>query len=246
MTWRLVVALAATPLLFCPPAAGQQSGPGGPSARALRAAGPAADSVAGNAATRTRAHSPSAVSVWGAGSIHPGGVLGKISEGWVGLVGLRYHHRLLPRGAPPRPARTTPTLTYTADVIPLASVSIPEGTAPGTLTSAIQSVKEVGLSTYGVGMYPIGLRIGLRPSAALWPFLAGHTGLLYLFAPMPDERGRRLNFAAGVGAGVRFALSPDVTLTLGYRYHHLSNGFRGSINPGLDANLLYLGLGVSP
>jgi opacity protein-like surface antigen len=107
-------------------------------------------------------------------------------------------------------------------------------------------VKETGLSTTGIGVYPIGLRVGVRPSAALRPFLAGHTGLFYFWSPVPDERGRQLNFAAGVGAGIQISLSTRAILTLGYRYHHLSNGFRGSINPGLDANLLYLGLAVAP
>jgi opacity protein-like surface antigen len=245
VTWRLVVALAAMLLLFCNPAAGQQSTSAGDTVRAPRVTRPAADSAVGHAGTRARAHSPSTVSVWGGGSVHPGGVLGKIPEGWVGLLGIRYHRLLLPRTAL-RADREAPTLTYTADVVPLASVSIPKGVASGTPVSTIQSVRETGLSTYGVGAYPIGLRVGVRPTAALQPFLAGHTGFLYLFDPMPDERGQQLNFAAGVGAGVRVALSPNMTLTLGYRYHHLSNGFRGSINPGLDANLLYVGLGVAP
>ena len=246
MTWRLVAVVTAALLLLTDPAAGQHSATPGTSTRSTRASGPAADSAAADAATLGRASTPSAISVWGAGSVHPGSVLGKISEGWVGLLGIRYHRRLLPRDAPPRPAREGPTLTYTADVVPLAIVSIPKGTGPGTSTSTIRSVKEAGLSTHGVGAYPIGLRVGFRSSANLRPFLAGHTGLLYLFAPLPDVRGRQMNFAVGVGAGVRIALVPHVILTLGYRYHHLSNGFRGSINPGLDANLLHLGLGVAP
>jgi opacity protein-like surface antigen len=49
-----------------------------------------------------------------------------------------------------------------------------------------------------------------------------------------------------VGAGVRVVLTPTLTLTAGYRYHHLSNGFRGQINPGVDANLFRLGVTVSP
>jgi hypothetical protein len=48
-----------------------------------------------------------------------------------------------------------------------------------------------------------------------------------------------------VGAGLRLVLTTRTTLTVGYRYHHLSNGFRGKINPGVDANLVYLGVSLA-
>ncbi len=184
--------------------------------------------------------------MWAGGSVHPGGVLGRIPEGWIGLVGIRYHRLLLPTPRHTRSSLDAPTLTYTADAIPIAAVSIPKGTSPGTLSPRIRSVSETGLSTRGVGVYPFGLRVGFRPSSPLRPFIAGHSGLLYLFDPLPDARGQKTNFAAGVGGGIRISFPRGFTLTLGYRYHHLSNGFRGSINPGLDANVLYVGLGRPP
>jgi opacity protein-like surface antigen len=183
--------------------------------------------------------------VWAAGSVHPGGVLGTLQDGWFGLVGVRYHRLLLPVRRPNVPPADGPTLTYTADAIPVARVRVPKGTPPNTHASSIRSVTEEGLSTYGFGLYPLGLRVGFRPSSALRPFVAGHTGLFYLFDAMPDERGRHTNFAVGIGGGVEISLGRRATLTLGYRYHHLSNGFRGRINPGLDANLLYVDLGTT-
>jgi opacity protein-like surface antigen len=69
--------------------------------------------------------------------------------------------------------------------------------------------------------------------------------MFYFFDPVPDARGQNTHFAAAVGVGFRVRLSRRWALTLGYRYHHLSNGFRGSINPGLDANLLHFGLGTA-
>jgi len=62
---------------------------------------------------------------------------------------------------------------------------------------------------------------------------------VYVGQPIPSERGAQVNFTFNVGAGVRVVLTPDLLLSAGYRYHHLSNGFRGQINPGVDANLLY-------
>jgi opacity protein-like surface antigen len=60
--------------------------------------------------------------------------------------------------------------------------------------------------------------------------------------PIPSERGTQFNFVFDVGAGFRIVLTPNLLLSAGYRYHHLSNGFRGQVNPGVDANLLYLGV----
>jgi hypothetical protein len=241
VTWRLVVALSTMVFLI------SGSSPAGVFGQASHLATTVADSGnaddSGTTTERTSRLSRSQISAWGAGSVYSGGVLGKIPAGWLGLVGLRYHRLLIPAESAALATHEAATLAYTADLVPVAAVSIPKGTAPGSLSFAIQSVEEVGLSTYGMGVYPMGLRVGFRPSATVRPFVEGHTGFFYLFDPIPDERGRRLNFAAGVGGGVQISLTRHTILTLGYRYHHLSNGFRGSINPGLDANLLYVGLG---
>jgi opacity protein-like surface antigen len=178
--------------------------------------------------------------------VRTGGILGTISEGWVGLVGLRYHHLLIPSQRSAPPTHDGVTLTYTADLVPFASVRIPKGTPPATHATGIRSIAEHGLSTRGIGLYPLGLRVGASRSGVLRPFIAGHTGIFYLFDELPDERGRHTNFAVGVGVGMELSLTQRATLTLGYRYHHLSNGFRGRINPGLDANLLYIGVGTTP
>jgi opacity protein-like surface antigen len=173
-------------------------------------------------------------------------VLGSLQNGWFGLVGLRYHRLLIPAQQRSLATHDAATLTYTADLIPLAQVAIPEGTPPMARSLRTRSVTERGLRTWGLGVYPLGLRVGFRPSTVARPFISGHTGLFYLFDAMPDERGRHLNFAVGVGVGLELEITRRTTVTLGYRYHHLSNGFRGRINPGFDANLLYVGIGAAP
>jgi hypothetical protein len=242
VTWRFAVALATSVFLVGSThtfAQQRAEFPVRPAVDSLTA-----DSLAPAGEERGGSLARSTVSVWGAGSVQSGEVIGTMPRGWFGLVGIRYHRLLIPRTE--FASHDGPTLTYTADVVPMASVVIPEGTPPGAPAPDIQSVAETGLSTAGVGGYPLGLRVGFRPSSPIRPFIAGHTGFFYLFEPVPDERGRHVNFAVGVGGGVTISFAHRITLTLGYRYHHLSNGFRGSINPGLDANLLYLGVGLSP
>lgn len=177
--------------------------------------------------------------VWVARTFSAGSVLGTLPGGRLDLLGLRYARRIIPTGEQAPPRFDGPSLTYTADLIPVARLHIPEDAVPDLFFLG-DNPKARALSTYGVGAYPLGLRVTFRFRGRVRPFIAGHTGGLYFFAPVPDRRGRRFNFAVGIGGGVRMALPHCLSLTLGYRYHHLSNGFRGSINPGLDANLLYL------
>lgn len=184
----------------------------------------------------------SQISLWYGHSTYPGAIIGDNSENQLELVGVRYHRLLIPTADQPPPSHTGPSLTYTADLVPLASARIaPDASPIPYFTPGLP--RENNLTVHGIGVYPIGLRVKFGSSGRIHPFLAGHTGVLYFFEPLPDVRGKRLNFAFGVGAGLQTSLTSRTSLTVGYRFHHLSNGFRGSINPGFDANMLYLGVG---
>ncbi|MFB6279515.1 MAG: acyloxyacyl hydrolase [Salinibacter sp.] len=180
-------------------------------------------------------------SAWGEGSVATGTLLGNIQQAQLGILGVRYERLLVP---PPHDATSPsgPTLTYTAAVVPVLRLSmssktvspLPEGRSPAARTSH--------LDTYGVGVNPAGLRVTFRAARRVQPVLSGSAGLVYLGQPIPSKRGTQFNFVFDVGAGLRVVLTPDLLLSAGYRYHHLSNGFRGQVNPGVDANLLYLGV----
>jgi opacity protein-like surface antigen len=71
------------------------------------------------------------------------------------------------------------------------------------------------------------------------PFLKSSTGFMYLDNPFPDDRGIKLNFVFEVGTGVEILLTDFSSLTLGYKYHHMSNGEIGQVNPGVDSNIIY-------
>jgi len=183
----------------------------------------------------------SRIGVWAARSVASGSVLGAIPDGHLGVVGLRYSRVLLPTPQQDPTTYIGPLLSYTADLVPLARLHIPAAARPESFSAA--SVLDSGsFSSSGVGAYPVGLRVTFRPRARLRPYVAGHTGALYFGNAVPDSRGRHLNFAVGLGTGLQALLSRRFSVTVGYRYHHLSNGFRGSINPGLDAHLFYLGV----
>lgn len=178
--------------------------------------------------------------VWAAHSVASGAVLGSVPDSRLSAVALRYSRVLLPTPRQDPTAFGGPVLLYTVDLVPVTRLHIPEDARPERFFP--EGSRQGAFAASGVGSYPVGLRLTFRPRTRVRPFVAGQAGLLYFAETVPDERGRQLNFAAGIGTGLQILFSRGLSLTAGYRYHHLSNGFRGSINPGLDANLLYLGV----
>jgi len=185
-----------------------------------------------------QARSVHATGVWVAGSFATGGPIGNVSKAQLGLFGLRYERLLVPT-APDSP--NGPSLTYMADLLPVLLLSIP----PGTVSGPPSDETSRGLDTYGIGLNPAGLRLTYRVTKRVQPFVEGSTGLRYFGQRVPTGWGKHVNFTFDVGAGVQVVLTSNLILTAGYRYHHLSNGFRGQINPGVDANLFHLDLAIS-
>lgn len=183
------------------------------------------------------------ISGWYGRSISSGAVLGKIQRGTLHVLGLRYHRLLIPTSQQAGPDYDAPVLWFTADLA-AADLHIP-GTATPDAFFLKRTARDTPLSTRGLGTYPLGLRLEFRQWQWIRPFIAGQTGIFYFSDAVPNERGHHVNFVAGLGGGLRMTLTDRTVLTFGYRYHHLSNGFRGSINPGLDANVLYLGVGTA-
>jgi len=179
------------------------------------------------------------LSAWGGGSFATGTLLGNIQRAQLGILGVRYERLLIPHPSYDTGSPTGPTLTYMVDVVPVLRLSMTSKTISPLSTERPFAARTRSLDTYGAGVNPAGLRVTFRAIKRVQPVLAGSAGLVYVGQPIPSERGAQVNFTFNVGAGVRVVLTPDLLLSAGYRYHHLSNGFRGQINPGVDANLLY-------
>jgi len=155
------------------------------------------------------------------------------------------------------PIKTTSewVLEYTADVVPMALLSPPLPTRPGTETAAgrcdamscevypLQSTFPHG-SSFGAGVSPLGLSWVLEPTARIRPMLATTGGLLWSDRKVPTTGAARVNFVATAEAGIRAALSGNTELTVAYRFHHLSNAGLARENPALASHLISLGVRV--
>lgn len=172
------------------------------------------------------------IGVWVGGSPVSTALIAKTKGAQFALIGIEFGHVLA--------TEHHMAVRYTADLIPAAILAYPapprpEGESADTIAPSPSPV-------VGVGMAPVGLQFVYRTHRRAQPFFGGSGGLVAFPEPIPDGRGRGLNYTFDVSVGVRWVLGANRVLAIGYRFHHLSNGFRGEINPGFDANIFYIGL----
>lgn len=130
------------------------------------------------------------------------------------LAGLAYSYRCREWGGV--------SLSYTAALMPAAVVIQPDGHA-----------------VYGFAAAPLGATLAFARTRRVYPFAETLLGIIASTEPVPIRavNATGLNFMFDVGGGVRIGRS----VTLGYKFLHISNASTTSFNPGLDNNVLYVG-----
>lgn len=128
------------------------------------------------------------------------------------------------------------TVSYMAGLVPFIAVQRPAETILGTTYPAGTS--------WGAGATPIGFQFTFRPGARLEPFAELAGGLAYFNEQVPIANSSQFNFMAHWGGGIEFYHQHSHWLTIGYRYHHLSNANTGQLNPGIDSNLIYVAIPI--
>lgn len=157
---------------------------------------------------------------------------GRTKDARFGVVAARYARRFN--------NNDTVNLKYTFDAIPVAVLNYPDTDLP-VAGAVIPAGFGERRTAYGFGISPLGLQVNFRPRKKVQPFVEATGGLLYLDKRVPRFTGTRFQFTANVGAGIEFMLANKRSVTVGYKYFHISNGDRGATNPGFDNNLFYVG-----
>ena len=173
------------------------------------------------------------LSVWGGFSPDSNTFIkafGRTPDARFGIVAFRYSRRFNNSDAI--------NLKYTTDVVPAAFLNYLDVEVLNTVPPSARSFRP---TRYAFGVAPLGLQINFRPRKRMQPFLAGSGGLLYFNKVTPNFVGTRFTFTADVGGGIEFKLREKRSVTVGYKYYHISNGGRGIQNPGFDNNLFYIG-----
>src|SRR3989440_243753 len=171
--------------------------------------------------------------IWGGGSFSSPTLIGKTEETRLALFALRYA-RVLARG-------DNLSFKYTIDAVPVASVSFPVFETIETPPAGIVT-RERRRTITGAGLSPVGFQVNFRRRERVQPFAQASGGFLYFGERIPDERGARFNFTGDFGGGVQWKTAQRRAWTFGYRYQHVSNGYRAQVNPGFDSNLFYVGI----
>jgi len=133
-------------------------------------------------------------------------------------------------------------LKYTFEMVPVAIISQPRQVNVVQGTRLVQ-VDAAGTrrAIYGGGTSPIGLQVNFRRHRALQPYIDGTAGVLYFADQVPVSGSSQFNFGVGWGAGVQLWHRENQSVSIGYKFHHISNANSANRNPGADSNLLYAG-----
>jgi len=132
-------------------------------------------------------------------------------------------------------------LQYTLDAIPVAVVTnnIVASRTVATPTGPVTTFRRA--STYGAGLTPLGLQLDFANSSRVHPFVHVNGGFLVFGKSVPLPDAGKFAYTGEAGAGVRIFTSDRRALSLGLRFHHISNGNREGANRGLNQFVLSIG-----
>ena len=173
--------------------------------------------------------------IWGGISFDSPTLIGKTPDARFGTIALRYGRVL----------KTSKTVAFewTIDAVPLSIISnsrlVPVFSGNGfTVYSPRRR------SVPGLGAAPIGLKFNFRRNRQVQPFGQATGGFLYFGAQVPDANTSRFNFTFDFSGGVQVVNSNRHSFTIGYKYQHISNGYTGIYNPGVDVQMIFVGFSV--
>jgi hypothetical protein len=129
---------------------------------------------------------------------------------------------------------------YTLDVVPLAVATgdIVSRTTVGGVTTFRRE------TAYGAGLTPAAFQLDFANGSKIHPFIHVNGGFLVFNKPVPIEDSGKFAFVGEAGTGVRIVSSDRRAVTLGVRFHHISNGNRAGSNRGLNQFVFYAGFSI--
>jgi hypothetical protein len=65
--------------------------------------------------------------------------------------------------------------------------------------------------------------------------------MIWFTREVPVANSKAYNYTSALGGGLLWEYRARRRIRLGYMFHHLSNGWSATENPGLDGDVFYLG-----
>ena len=94
--------------------------------------------------------------------------------------------------------------------------------------------------TWGAGLSPIGIKVNFFRYRRLQPIFTSLGGCLFSSRAIPIPQASSANFTFEVGAGLELYYSTTRSIQAEYRYHHISNAYLATTNPGIDSGVLQI------
>ncbi len=177
--------------------------------------------------------------VWGAYSVNSPDVYTSQGHIQFGVAAFRYG-RLLHKSP-------FYTVEYTVDVEP---VEVSRANVYESCEVLYHGVVQPGSCAigkqwiYAGGLSPFGWKLNFRPQRQWQPFAACSGGFVMSQKAIPEDipKATRFNFTGEIQLGVEhFNRKRTRAWIFSYKLQHISNGFRSSVNPGVDLNMLAVG-----
>lgn len=99
-------------------------------------------------------------------------------------------------------------------------------------------------TTQGFAMAPFGAQMKYAGWNRIQPTARLLGGLIYFDKPFPDARGLRVNFTYELTLGMEVPIYKKIKWFSAYTFFHHSNAELGRVNPGMDNNMLVMGLQI--
>lgn len=166
------------------------------------------------------------VTIWGGYSFNSVPLLGKTKNSETQIFAIGYQRSI-------RSYPNKRTLWYTADLVPYLHFYYPKRDENNRMVNRT-----------GFGLSPVGFTLSQQTDSFLHPYIQTTGGFIYMESNFPTDQSRRFNFTFDVTLGANIPISHFAGISLGYKFHHISNAETGEENPGLDSNFLFLTLSI--
>ncbi|GAC1654801.1 MAG: hypothetical protein NVS9B15_15510 [Acidobacteriaceae bacterium] len=181
-----------------------------------------------DAETPESASRTSEVGAWAGGSWIPGSLIGSAKD-YHGSFNVRYTHILKQNGAV--------ALRYAGDL---------NGSVISEINQNIVNPNrfQVRRRVYGAGVSPAGLQLNFLNGRQVQPFVDAHGGATYFLSKLSGPSGTTVNLTFDIGTGLQIVKRNHRSVSVGYRYQHFASTSFGSQVPGIDNNIVFVGVSM--
>ena len=94
--------------------------------------------------------------------------------------------------------------------------------------------------TYAGGLNPLGFKFNFRPRHRVQPVFTAIGGFLCSTRDIPVDNVSDFNFDFEFGVGLEMYVSDTRSVRVSWAFHHISDAYISSLNPGIDQGLIQI------